>query len=300
MVGGAASYLLYHSIPSIHSAGPVLLSIATIVQPVMLFIMLFLTFCKVEPRQLKIQKWHLWLLLIQGGLYTLLSLFMAFFPGIGSRIGLEAAMLCIICPTATACSVVTYRLGGDMAGVLSYTILINLLVSILIPLLVPLTNPAEGLSFFSASLRILRRVFPLLILPCLAAWFVRYCMPRFHKFLLDYTMVSFYLWAVALTLAIAMSTRAIVANGSSVGSLAVIALASALSCAFQFWAGKKIGRHYNDSITAGQSLGQKNTVFAIWVGYTFMDPISSVAGGFYSIWHNCFNTWQLRQTRMRG
>lgn len=52
---------------------------------------------------------------------------------------------------------------------------------------------------------------------------------------------------------------------------------------------------YNERITAGQSLGQKNTVFGIWMGYTFLDPVTSLAGGFYSIWHNCFNTWQLRR-----
>jgi len=299
MVGGAASYLLYHSMPSIHSAGPVLLAAVKIIQPVLLFAMLFLTFCKVEPKQLKPQKWHFWLLLIQGGLYVLTSLFLVFFPGIGSRIGIETAMLCLICPTATACAVVTYKLGGDMAGVLSYTILINLLVSILIPLMVPLTNPAEGLSFISASLRILGKVFPMLIMPCLAAWFVRYCMPRLHKVLLNYTMVSFYIWGVALMLAIAMSTRAIVANGDCLSDLLIIGIASALSCAFQFWAGKAIGGHYNSRITAGQSLGQKNTVFAIWVGYTFMDPILSVAGGFYSIWHNCYNTWQLNRVKKK-
>ena len=52
--------------------------------------------------------------------------------------------------------------------------------------------------------------------------------------------------------------------------------------------GKKLRR-----ITAGQSLGQKNTIFAIWMGYTFMTPETSIVGGLYSIWHNLFNAWQL-------
>ena len=46
-------------------------------------------------------------------------------------------------------------------------------------------------------------------------------------------------------------------------------------------------------ITAGQSLGQKNTIFAIWMGYTFMTPETSIVGGLYSIWHNLYNSWQL-------
>ena len=46
-------------------------------------------------------------------------------------------------------------------------------------------------------------------------------------------------------------------------------------------------------VTAGQSLGQKNTVFAIWLAYTFMTPETAIVGGLYSIWHNIYNSWQL-------
>ncbi|MDD6943968.1 MAG: transporter, partial [Muribaculaceae bacterium] len=57
--------------------------------------------------------------------------------------------------------------------------------------------------------------------------------------------------------------------------------------------GRKIGDRYNDTITAGQAFGQKNTVLAIWMGYTFFTPITSIVGGFYSIWHNIVNSYQL-------
>ena len=54
-----------------------------------------------------------------------------------------------------------------------------------------------------------------------------------------------------------------------------------------------MGTHYGDRITVAQSLGQKNTVFAIWMGYTFLTPVTSIAGGFYSVWHNVYNSYQL-------
>lgn len=38
-----------------------------------------------------------------------------------------------------------------------------------------------------------------------------------------------------------------------------------------------------DEITAGQALGQKNSGFLIWLGYSYMTPVTSVAGGLYSI-----------------
>jgi hypothetical protein len=170
---------------------------------------------------------------------------------------------------------------------------------VLVPLLVPLIHPMSGLTFGEAFLRILSKVFPLLILPCLSAWLVRYFLPKLHAWLLRFPNLSFYIWAVSLTLAILMSTRAIVQNESGAFVLWEIGVASLLTCAFQFWLGRRIGKRYRCPISAGQALGQKNTVFGIWMGYTFLDPVVSVAGGFYSIWHNCYNTYQMYRKRKR-
>ena len=299
MIVGASLYLIYHALPVLHPAGPVLEQIVKKVQPVLLFAMLFLSFCKIEPQQMLPHKWMLWLLLVQCGLFVGLALLLIFFPDLPLRYGVEAAMLCLICPTATACAVVTGKLGGNMAGVVTYTVLINLAVAVLVPLMVPLIHPMEGLSFSEAFVKILAKVFPLLILPCLSAWLVRYLLPKFHAWLLQYTNLSFYIWAVSLTLAILMSTRAIVQNDSGAVVLWEIGIASLLACALQFWLGRRIGKRYQCPISAGQALGQKNTVFGIWMGYTFMTPVVSVAGGFYSIWHNVYNTWQMYRKRKR-
>jgi BASS family bile acid:Na+ symporter len=241
----------------------------------------------------------IWLLLIQAGLFTLLALLLAFVPALPLRYGFEAAMLCLICPTATACAVVTGKLGGNMAGVVTYTVLINLVVAVLVPLLVPLIHPMAGLSFSEAFVRILVKVFPLLILPCLAAWLVRYLLPKFHAWLLRFPDLAFYIWSVSLTLAILMSTRAIVRNEAGAVVLWQIGIASLLCCVLQFWLGRRIGRKYQCPISAGQALGQKNTVFGIWMGYTFLTPVISVACGFYTIWHNVYNTYQMYRKRKR-
>ena len=297
MVIGASVYLAYHAIPALHPAGPVLEGIITHLQPLLLFVMLYLAFCKIEPHQMRPHRWMFFLLLLQCGLFVLLALLLAFVPGLPCRYGFEAAMLCIICPTATACAVITGKLGGNMAGVVTYTIIINIVVAILVPLLTPLVYPQEGLSFSSAFLKILAKVFPLLIMPCLLAWIVRYLLPSFHAWLLRYTDLSFYIWAVSLGLAILMSTRAIVHTSAGFGALAQIALGSLLCCALQFALGRLVGSRYRCRISAAQALGQKNTVFAIWLAYTFFNPVVSVAGGFYSIWHNCYNTYQMYQKR---
>lgn len=298
MIIGAGVYLIYHSIPEIHSAGPVLEKMCKTIQPVLLFLMLFLSFCKIEPQQMRPHKWMLPLLAIQVGLFAAGALVLIIWPQIQLRIGIETLMICVICPTATACAVVTGKLGGNMAGVVTYTVLVNFAVALAVPLLVPLVHPMEGLTFGTAFSKILAKVFPLLILPCLSAWIVRYLMPHFHAWILKAPNLSFYIWAFSLSLAILMSTRAIVGYGNSLGALVEIAVASLISCAFQFWIGKVIGSRHGCRISAGQALGQKNTVFSIWMAYTFMNPITSVAGGFYSIWHNSFNTWQLYRKRI--
>lgn len=302
MISGAGAYLIYMQIPSIHSAGPVLEAICRRAQPILLFLMLFISFSRIEPRQLKPAKWHLKNLLIQvlvflALCFTVIWAIHSTSPAaawiIRHRVLFETAMLCMICPTATACAVVTGKLGGDMAQVVMYTILINLIVSVVVPLTVPLLYPQAGITFVAAFCRILAKVFPLLILPCLTAWTVRWIVPRFHDWIASKINLSFYLWSVALTIAVMMSTRAIVKSQVGIWMLIGIAIVSMVCCVFQFWAGRIIGKRSGSRIEASQALGQKNTVFGIWMGYTFWNPLVSVAGGFYTIWHNIHNTRQL-------
>jgi bile acid:Na+ symporter, BASS family len=60
-----------------------------------------------------------------------------------------------------------------------------------------------------------------------------------------------------------------------------------------FAIGKAVGRHYDASISAGQALGQKNTIVGIWLTLTFLNPLAAVAPGAYVVWQNLVNGWQL-------
>lgn len=299
MTTGALMYLVYHWAGFLHPAGGVLLNIVKFVQPVFLFTMLFLTFCRIEPHEMKPHRWHFRLLAIQAGTFTAMALALAFLPEFDGKVIVESAMICMICPTATAAAVVTDKLGGDIPGIVTYTVLINLVTALIVPLLVPLVHPVEGVTFIVAFSMIMAKVFPLLICPCILAWIVRYMFPHIHAKIVGHKNLAFYIWAVSLTLAILMTTRAIFHSGTSLGILLGIGGAALATCALQFFAGKRIGERSGEKVTAGQSLGQKNTVFAIWMGYTFMDSVTSVAGGFYSIWHNCYNSWQLYRAQKK-
>lgn len=314
MTTGASVFLIYDAVPCLHRFGPVLSDIVGLLQPMFIFSMLFLTFCRIEPKDLKPHRWHWWLLLIQGGLFSILGvvaylLISALSVERGDWVVLiECAMLCLICPTATAAAVVTRKLGGDVPGITTYIILINLLTAVLVPLIVPLVHPIAEIDFWTAFSMIMAKVFPMLILPCLAAWLVRYLFPKLHRWFLKFPDLAFYIWSLALCLAIAITTKSIMRSDMSLFMLMMMSLISLICCVLQFGLGRIVGGQYRPRLyipaveergkavrktTAGQALGQKNTIFAIWMAYTFMTPESSIVGGFYSIWHNIYNSWQL-------
>lgn len=297
MLTGAITYFVYVNIPFLEPTKPFVNEFISIIQPTLIFLMLFVTFCKVDPRDLHPTRMHLWMLIVQVGIFCLLGLPLIFFPDTQFRVVLEGAMICMITPTATAAAVITGKLGGNTQSLVSYTIIINMVSAIIIPLALPLVHPNPALTFVPSFLLILRRLFPLLMFPFLLAWAVRVYLPKMHAKLLGFKDLAFYLWAVALAIAIGVTVRSIVHSDVAVIFQVGIAIASLISCILQFALGKKIGGHYNDRIGGGQSLGQKSTVFSIWLGATFLSPVTSMAGGFYSIWHNVYNSYQLYQRR---
>lgn len=301
MLTGALAYFVYVGIPALDNTHQLALQTVGILQPTLLFAMLFLTFCKVRPQDLRPARWQVWLLLLQIGIFLLLALLVCLMPNTNHwRIVVEGAMLCMICPTATAASVITRKLGGDVGTLMTYTIVINLAVSLLIPAVVPVIHPQPGFTFLHSFFIIIAKVFPLLLGPLLVSILLRRYSPRTTEWLAKQRDLPFYLWAISLSLAIAMSVRSIVHTHCPWQYQLGIALVSLLACILQFAFGRRMGHRSGDAITAGQACGQKNTVLIIWMGYTFMTPITSIAGGFYSIWHNLWNSYQLYRARQAG
>jgi len=293
ILAGIISYFVYVNIPWLDSTHAVVLNIVETVQPLLIFAMLFLTFCHINLHDIRPVRWHAWLLLVQGGVFTGIGLLLMAMPDSGLRVVLEGLMICMICPTATASAVITHKLGGSVAHITTYIILINILCTILIPSVVPFVHPHPDLHVWDGILLIMGKVFPLLLLPLVLAIVVRYLLPSLHKKIIGVPDLSFYLWVVALSLAIAVTVRSIVHSTVPVSAQLGLVVVSLACCLLQFWLGRKIGHRFSDTVTAGQALGQKNTVFAIWIGYTFFSPVTSIAGGFYSIWHNVINSLQL-------
>ena len=263
--------------------------------PYLIFFMLLLTFCKVPIQNLRIRLHHFIMLAIQLGGGMLVFYLLRPYNILIAEVG----MVCFICPTATAAAVITNKLDGNMNSVTAYTLLSNIVAAFAIPLLFTMIQDVPTLSFTESMLAILYKVFPILFLPILAAWFISKQLPKVHHVLVNKTEFAFYLWALSLSIAIAKTIQALKDFDFSWLLLLGISLMAFFVCFIQFYFGKKLGTRFNEKIACGQALGQKNTILAIWIAYTYLNPLVTIGPGVYIFLQNGFNAWQLAVHRRR-
>ena len=191
-------------------------------------------------------------------------------------------------------------LGGNIAVLATYTLLSNLTVATLSPLVFSLIGSQTALPFFESFGIVCRQMIPLLILPFVIAVLLKRFAPRIHRQLRERQQISFYLWAVALTIVMGNTVAFLMKQDASnyVNEIWMALLALAVCCA-QFLAGRRIGRRYRNKIAGAQGLGQKNTILAIWMAQTYLTPIASVGPAAYVIWQNLINSYQLWAKRHR-
>jgi Predicted Na+-dependent transporter len=258
--------------------------------PYILFVMLFVTFCKLSPREMRLSPAHFWLLLIQliGGGVVYLTL-RSFDPVVA-----QGALICVLAPTAISAAVITGMLGGSVAFLTSYILFSNVAVAICAPLIFPLISDHTQKPFLESVFHICSEVGPLLLVPLILAWIVRYGIPSLHRQILKVQSLSFYLWSVALTVVTGRTVKFLVEQESPDYTVEIgCAVAALVICVCQFVIGRRIGKHYGDPISSGQGLGQKNTILAIWMAQTYLNPISSIAPASYILWQNVINSYQL-------
>lgn len=296
MILGVVIYFCFAKLDFLDSTKPFVYEFVRIIMPLQIFTQLLLTFCKINFEEMRFSRYHFYLLFVQLFFVLILSAIVLSLPlNLSMKYALEGAIVCFIAPTATAAAVITNKLGGSVARTTMYTILMNLIVAFLVPLLFPLLEPSE-MSFFSAFFRIAKGLIPTMILPLFLAYFFKKYFPAIHQFLASYSFLSFYLWAFTLVILMAQTTQAMI-HSDLLANLGGIIVAF-FACCIQFSLGKWIGQCYNDRITAGQSLGQKNTVLAIWMANVYLNPTIAIAPGAYVVWQNIFNSYQLYRVRV--
>ncbi|MCM1021471.1 MAG: transporter [Muribaculaceae bacterium] len=206
----------------------------------------------------------------------------------------QGAFICFFCPTATAAPVVTGMLGGSVELLATYSIISNIAVAFLAPILFAVIGDTSGITFSQSVILIASRVFPLILAPLALALIMKVFSPRVHDAIAKHQSLSFYIWSFALIIVVGNAVSFVMTEpAGKIPIMIAIAGVSLATCCMQFTIGRLIGKKMGDKISGAQGLGQKNTVLAIWMALTYLNPLASVAPAAYVAWQNIINSAQL-------
>ena len=128
---GTLIYLVFGFTPQLEGAAGFFDPVFDAILPMFMFLILFVTFCKVDFHKLRPVAWHFWICVFQ-------LLFIGALMGIillpsnvsaSSLILMEAILMCIISPCAAAAAVVTQKLGGSLEQMTTYTFISNFITA---------------------------------------------------------------------------------------------------------------------------------------------------------------------------
>ena len=253
--------------------------------PILIAAMLFITFCRVDVRQMRLSWSHLWMLLIQ--FVGAAIVYYAVTPLLGETVG-QGAMICVMAPIAMAAVVIGGMLGGNVTMMVTYSLICNLVTAIIAPYMLHAFGNGD-----CTFIQIISRVAPTLIAPFAVAQFCRWLLPKVAAWFASHSSISFYLWLISLILVMGRTTLFILTSNVEPIIGIELALVALVLCIIQFKAGRFLGRYTGDVVATTQSVGQKNTIFAIWLSLNFLNPIASIAPTAYIVWQNLANSWQM-------
>ena len=252
--------------------------------PLFIFTMLFFTFCRVDARKIRFSMMHLWLILLQ-----LVASFAVYYAFAWTDVVVaQGAMICVLAPVAMAAVVIGAMLGANVETMAAYSLLCNLVVALVAPYMLYAYGNGE-----CTMLQILQKVSPLLIAPFFAGQLCRIGLPKMAQWVSRHSQISFYIWLLSLAVIVAKTTSFLLDTDADVWLEIMLAIVSLIICLLQFKIGRMIGRRYGDAAAGGQSLGQKNTVLAVWMSQSFLNPIACVAPTAYILWQNIVNSYQI-------
>ena len=247
MLSGSVLYLLFAFIPAFDGVSPALGVFFDAILPLFMFLVLFVTFCKVDFRKLVPVKWNYCVSLFQVAFVWILVGAILFFRLKGQRtdvcrVGPDLHYRAL-CRGSTRSDRQTRRTTGGNH---------HLWLSLQFPLcdphssLLPAHRAVVGPRLLSCRrfLRILYQVCIVLVLPMGLAFFVKHFKPLqgFHQWVINVKDLSFYLWAVQLMIVSGATVKNIVHAHTTLPFLLAIAFSGLLVCVVQFAVGRSVGR----------------------------------------------------------
>ncbi|MEE9429889.1 MAG: hypothetical protein V3V16_02545 [Melioribacteraceae bacterium] len=254
----------------------------------LLMIMLFFSFLNMEVKVKSFTKNHIALLAL-----NILIPISSFF--IIKNYNLELAQVVFIttiAPTAIASPVIISLLKGKVEFVVISILITNFSIAFLLPFILPsILGSSSTISVFD----ILPPVSVVFLLPYALAKTVKLFIPKLKKSLMNLNKYMFYILIVNINLGTSNASYYVRQEMSFSNPIIYqIAIASFVFCLLYFYLGRLVAPK-NLRVEGGQSLGQKNNGFSLWIALAFISPLAVLGPVFYILFQNIYVSWQLHK-----
>lgn len=257
-----------------------------------LMVMLFFSFLAIQFRWELIHRNHFIIILANLVLpLVLCQLIYPFHPTIALTIFVVG-----IAPTAVVAPVISDFLRGNTAFVTTAVLLSNPVVALILPFLLP------WIVAVNSPIQIEEVLLPVSIVimgPLFLSQLLKWFKANWIAFILRLKRISFYLFLLNVFIASAKASHYVRHDEQTAWYVFVwLGVSVGILCLFQFILGAYIGKKHNP-IATSLALGRKNTMFAIWVAITFIDPVVALGPMFYIFFQNAYNGWQMWQVEQK-
>ncbi len=204
----------------------------------------------------------------------------------------EAAFLIASAPAAIASPIIIGFIRKRTDFVTLAVVATNLLTILTLPLAIPLVATSVEAGGEDSEYTIVISVLTTIIVPLLLALLLRGIGGVVYRVAVWTQRLALYVWLFAIAFACATAREFIIKNNIANEFLISIGLVTVGICIVNFGVGYLVGGK-KFARESSQALGQKNTMFAVWVGLTFLNPLSVIAPVAYIIFQNIYNALQM-------
>ena len=251
-----------------------------------LMLMLFFAFLGMDYNREVDRKDHFIVLVLNLLIPVILYLAIRPFNGLVA----QCVFIVGIAPTAAGAPVFADFLRTRVESVTASVLITSPIIALTLPFLLSTLIQVETKINF---IDMLMPIGIVIFVPLIISLFVRWRMPKQYPIILSYKQLSFYLFLLNLYVAASKASMFIRANQDTNFEMIILIFVSIISLALlNFTLGQHIGKK-EWGLANSLSLGRKNTMFAIWVSLTFLNPVVALGPMFYILAQNGYNAWQL-------